>query len=200
VLDAVVAQTGGVPLALIEVARLLSVDQRAGPIIIAPALPIGPRLTSVYGERIAKLGVATRLALAVLAAAGSDPGPIDQALEALGVEPDVLLPAERAGVVQRRFGAFVFTHPLQRTAGLGMVGADELRLIHKALAAATPEGERQALHVAKAAPAPSEQVAARLVERAEDEFARRGAVAAASVWSQAAARSPHPALVANGDS
>ena len=64
----IVAETGGNPLALVEVARELSPAQLAGAEALPEPLPIGGSLEQVFGRRVSRLPPETRLLLAVAAA------------------------------------------------------------------------------------------------------------------------------------
>ena len=64
----IVAETGGNPLALVEVARELSPAQLAGAEALPEPLPVGGSLEKVFGRRVSRLPPEARLLLAVAAA------------------------------------------------------------------------------------------------------------------------------------
>src|SRR5208282_1979512 len=64
----IVAETGGNPLALVEVARELSPAQLAGAELLPEPLPAGGSLEQVFSRRMSRLPPETRLLLAVAAA------------------------------------------------------------------------------------------------------------------------------------
>ena len=64
----IVAETGGNPLALVEVARELSPAQLAGSEALPEPLPIGGSLEQAFSRRVSQLPLEARLLLAVAAA------------------------------------------------------------------------------------------------------------------------------------
>src|SRR3954454_22552246 len=68
---ALVAGTGGNPLALREAATALSPGVLAGTVALPDPLPVGPDVRTRFGERVARFEPATRRALGVVALAGS---------------------------------------------------------------------------------------------------------------------------------
>ena len=64
----IVAETGGNPLALVEVVRELSPGQLAGSEVLPEPLPVGGSLEKVFGRRVSRLAPEARLLLAVAAA------------------------------------------------------------------------------------------------------------------------------------
>ena len=190
--EQVVTATGGNPLALIEVAAHLSPDQRQGRQPLPDPLPVGRDLTDLYQQRLMPLPTDCKLALAVLAAAGSAPSLIASALDRLGVETAELEPAEQAGVltVADTTVGYQFPHPLLRAAALELLAPAERRGVHEALAhAAQGDPERYATHVAAAATGPSFHVADALIAAA-DQAERCSGLAAPSILERAALLTP----------
>lgn len=187
------AATGGNPLALSELARTLTPAQLAGSAPLPDPLPLGERGTAAFGDRIAGLPAPTRLALAVVAAAG--PGGtslLPVALAELELTAGALAPAERAGLLVVGETGPAFPHPLVRAAAFATVEPAVRRRVHGALAAASADGDvqRHALHLAASTGVPSEEVAEAL-ERAAEEAERRGGPAAgARARTSAAELSP----------
>jgi DNA-binding CsgD family transcriptional regulator len=202
VAEALVATVGGNALALVEAPVELSAAQRGGRAILPDPLPAGERLQRAFTARVADLPEATRDAL-LLAAAGapatmaaSEAGGrgADGAVPAPGSTTlaAALAPAEDAGLVHLGPGGVAFSHPLVRAAVYHGVPPSERRDAHRRIAAAVPEPERS-WQLAQAAPAPDEELAARLEELGE-EARRRGAPGtAATVLERSVALSPDPA-------
>lgn len=130
----VTAATGGLPLALVEVGAQLSAAQRVGEVPLPEPLPVGDRLLAAYQSRIGSLEAATRLALGVVAAAGSATHLVVPALAATSLSIEDLLPAEAAGVVLLLPEGPRFGHPLIRAAALGALEPAERRRVYSALA------------------------------------------------------------------
>jgi DNA-binding CsgD family transcriptional regulator len=188
------AQTAGNPLALVEIPRNLSAGQRSGRVALAEPLPVGRRLEDSFAARAAALPDASRQAL--LVAATSYTGATDTilaALSELGLAPDALDAAEEEDLVSIAHGALTWRHPLVRSAVYHAAGAPARRAAHAALARAGGEArlpDHRAWHLAAAAAAPDEAVAAEL-GRVAVEAARRGAPGTAlRAFAQAAMLSP----------
>jgi hypothetical protein len=82
-------------------------------------------------------------------------------------------------------GVVRFTHPLFATAIYASASVEGRRRVHRRLAAAVDDAEHQARHLALAAEAPDERVAAAL-ERAARTVGRRGAATAAAELAEQA--------------
>jgi DNA-binding CsgD family transcriptional regulator/tetratricopeptide (TPR) repeat protein len=193
VAESLVDALGGNPLALTEAPALLSADQRAGRAELPDPLPAGERLQRAFAERLAGLPAATHAALVLLAAShGGATGPLAGALAAGDGPPlAALAAAEAAGLVVLDARTVRFTHPLVRTAVLAHAGPAAARAAHRALAQTTPEPQR-AWHLAAAAEAPDEALAAALEALGHDARARGATATAALVFERSAALSPAP--------
>jgi DNA-binding CsgD family transcriptional regulator len=111
------------------------------------------------------------------------------AAETLGVGPEALDEAERAGLVRVRDGAVMFGHPLVRTAVYQAATAAERRRAHAAIAAtlrSAAELARRAWHLALAAAQDDEAVVAELEDAAAQAAARGGFAAASAAMERAA--------------
>jgi DNA-binding CsgD family transcriptional regulator len=164
--------TGGNPLALIEVAPLLSESERVGRKPVPDHLPASESVERTVRRALRSLTPEARRAL--LAAAASD--------STTGGDLVALEPAEDAGLVRIHAGLVVFRHPLVRSAVYHAASADERRAAHRALAEALTGEEdvdQRAWHLAAAADGPDESVAAAL-EAAAARFAERGGQASAA--------------------
>ncbi|MDX3224287.1 AAA family ATPase [Streptomyces sp. ME19-01-6] len=202
-LAALVAETGGNPLALIELTAtgaaaegnrpLHHGPQPLGPLPHGP-LPLTARLREAFALRVRALPAAERTLL--LVAAAEDRGRTDVVLAAaarLGVTAAALTAAERAGLLRVSGPDLRFRHPLVRSAVYADAPFLERRAAHLALAAELADTgltTAAAWHRALAATGPDEAVAAAL-EGGADEIADRGGLSAvASVLSRAADLSP----------
>ncbi|MHB8960870.1 MAG: LuxR C-terminal-related transcriptional regulator, partial [Candidatus Limnocylindrales bacterium] len=191
-------ETGGNPLALVELPRLLSADQLAGQQRLEGPIPIGNRIERAYAALMAELPRDTQAAL-VLAAAADSGGTdvLGRALAELGLGLDALEPAESARMVAMDALRLDFRHPLIRSAAYCRASGSELRAAHAALARALAgtsgdDAERRAWHLAAAALGPDEHVAAALAEAAASARSRSGYNAAALAYERAALLSPEP--------
>ncbi|HET7739771.1 MAG TPA: AAA family ATPase [Mycobacterium sp.] len=195
--DRIVAETRGIPLAVLEVPRNVSASELAGGFGNTGTRPSAGQIEEGFIRRIRSLPAATQLL--VLAAAAEPLG--DAALflrtaEQLGIPVDALAPAEAAGVIE--FGPRMrFHHPLVRSAAYRAADVADRRAIHHALAQATdPEldPDRRAWHSANAAAGPDDAVAADLEISAGRAQVRGGVAAAAAFLERAAVLTADPVL------
>jgi DNA-binding CsgD family transcriptional regulator len=195
--DQIVAETGGNPLALVELARTLTPEELAGGFGLAEALPRpgadrsrASGIEEIFGRRLRTLPEPTRKLLLIAAADPlGEPTHVIRAAEQLGIGLDAAAPAIDAELVE--LGARVrFRHPLVRSTVYRAATLREAQEAHGALAAATdPEvdPDRRAWHRAKSTPAPDEDVAQEL-ERSAGRAQARGGVAAAAAFLEHAVR------------
>ncbi|MEA2428736.1 MAG: hypothetical protein QOF37_2364 [Thermoleophilaceae bacterium] len=182
--------TAGNPLALVEIATRLTPEQAAGREPLADPLPVGPRIAGLFAEPVRRLPEETRQAL--LVAAASETGRMDIILPALreaGIPPDALRRAELERLVEIGSGTLAFRHPLVRSAVYHAAPAETRRSAHRALAHAAREdtlADHRAWHLAAAAEAPDESVAAQL-ERVAERAERSGGTAVVARALEAAA-------------
>jgi DNA-binding CsgD family transcriptional regulator len=187
--------TGGNPLALLEITRSLTADERSGRSGLAPFPEVGTATTQAFGRRIGALPEATREALVVVAAHGSgDTSVLYGALAALGHEPAVLVAAEDRQIINIHAGSVTFVHPLLRLVAYSSVAAVLRQSAHAALAGAWwPEQTwRGAWHLAESAPAPDEAIAASIEAVAEGARTRCPAIVIAELFRRAADLSTDP--------
>ena len=184
----IVAETGGNPLALMEVARELSPAQLAGVELLPEPLPVGGSLEKAFGRRVSRLPPEARLLLAVAAAEPTaSQALVWRAAGQLGIDPDAAAAADLGGLAE--IGSQVeFRHPLIRSAVYYAIPVRQRRLIHRALAAVGDEAEpdRVAWHLGMAAAGPDEAVAARLEQAAGRARDRGGYAATVAFLSRAA--------------
>jgi DNA-binding CsgD family transcriptional regulator len=189
----VVADTGGNPLALTEVARELTAQQLSGDAPLPQPLPLGRRLEERFARCIRDLPPETRRLL--LLAAADQPAcghRLWRAASALGIPEPAAGPAEAAGLAV--FWPEVrFQHPLVRAAVYHAATADQRRQAHRSLAGACDrdrDPDARAWHLAAAATGPDEHVAAEQEEAADRVRTRGGYATAAELLERAAVLSP----------
>ena len=194
VLERIVAETRGNPLALLELPRGLTPTELAGGFAMPAAMPLSASIEESFTRRLASLpNDARRLLLVAATDPVGDPALVWRAAERLGI------PESAANVVESEdlliLGPrVVFRHPLVRSAVYRAATPSERRQAHRALAEATdPEldPDRRAWHQAQAASKPDEHVAAELEESAARAQARGGFAAAAAFLEQATALTPN---------
>jgi DNA-binding CsgD family transcriptional regulator len=195
VIDRIVAETAGNPLALLELPRGMTPAELAGGPGFGGTAGLPGQIEESFRRRLELLPEPTRR-LVLLAAADStgDAALLWRACAVAGIDPAAAGPAEDAGLVQ--VGARVrFFHPLVRSAVFRAASAQERRAAHGVLAAVTDAAAdpgRRAWHRAQAAPGPDEQVAGELEDSAELARARGGVAAAAAFLERATALTLDP--------
>ena len=161
--------TGGNPLAMLEIARLLTDDQLKGREQVE-GLPAAVTVEEAFLRRVGRLEEQTQRALLVAAAAGTERRrAIDSACRVLDLSGDALSAAEREGLVVTERGWLRFHHPLVRSAVYRTATELERREAHRALAAALlgEESRRERVwHESEAAAGPDEAIASSLEEAA----------------------------------
>ena len=196
VLERIVAETGGNPLALIELPRGLTPAQLAGGFGLPAALPLSTGIEQSFTRRLARLPRdARRLLLLAAAEPVGDPALLWRAAQQLGIPETAAHAVESEGLLKLD-GAVVFRHPLVRSAVYGAADANQRREAHRALAAATDpdlDPDRRAWHRAQAASVPDEEVADELERSAARAQTRGGFAAAAAFLERAAMLTPAPA-------
>ena len=179
-------RTEGNPLALLEMPLVLSEAQLAGEQPIEEPLPVGPTLVRALLHRLADLADPARQALLVATASGGERvQPVVDALGTLGLDRDVLDPAEQAGALAIVGEHFEFRHPLLRSAIYHGASAPARRTAHGALAQVA-SGATRAWHLAQATVGEDEAVAAALEQVGQEARLRGAPSAAASAFERAA--------------
>ena len=195
VLERIVAETGGNPLALLELPRGLTPAQLAGGFGLPAALPLSTGIEQSFTRRLARLPrEARRLLLLAAAEPVGDPALLWRAARQLGIPETAAYAVESEGLLTLD-GAAAFRHPLVRSAVYGAAEPNERREAHRALADATDpqiDPDRRAWHRAQAASVPDEQVAGELEHSAARAQARGGFAAAAAFLERAAVLTPEP--------
>ncbi|MCW8382546.1 ATP-binding protein [Streptomyces justiciae] len=196
VVDRIVAETRGNPLALLELARDAASAEYAGGFGTPGGRGLPDRLQELYAQRVLRLPADTRRLLLIAAAEpGGDAALLWRAADRLGIGIGAATPASAAGLVQidRQVR---FHHPLVRSAVYWAASPDERRRAHQALADVTEpvaDPDRRAWHAAQAAAGPAEDVAQELMRSADRARERGGYAAAAAFLSRAVELTPHPA-------
>jgi hypothetical protein len=194
--DRIVAETGGNPLALLELPRGLTPAELAGGFGLPDARPLASRVEEAFVQRVRSLPRETqRLLLVAAAEPVGDVSLLWRAAERLGIRGDAGRPAEEAALID--LGIRVrFRHPLVRSAAYRAVHFRDGQEAHRALAEATDreaDPDRRAWHRAHAASGPDESVADELERSACRAQARGGIAAAAAFLERAAELTPDPA-------
>jgi hypothetical protein len=174
--EAIIAETRGNPLAVLELPLGLAPGELAGGFRFLDALPLGTRLEEIFRRRVKALPDETqRLLLVAAAEPRGDPTLLWRAAGELGIGFDAAGPAAADGLFEIGTRA-TFRHPVVRSAIYRAASPNDRMSAHLALAEATdPEidPDRRAWHRAQATPGPDAQVAAEL-ERSADRARRRG--------------------------
>ncbi len=191
--DRIVSETGGNPLALVELGVELSAPQLAGRSPLPEPLPLGRRLEERFVSRVRTLPHETQtLLLLASAQQHGDPEQLWRAAASLGVGREAGDLPELDRLIT--FAPWVtFGHPLVRSAVYQGATGRARRRAHDALAAACdPERDpdRRAWHLASAAVGPNEEVAAELERSAERARGRGGWASNAAFLHRSAELTP----------
>jgi DNA-binding CsgD family transcriptional regulator len=201
VLERLVADTRGNPLALLEVSRRLDDAQLVGAAPLPDPLPAGDRLGSLYQAALAGLSPAAWqavLLLAVAGAGGTANATVAAVLAGSNVDPgDALDEARQHGVLIRDGTVYGFRHPLLRSTVLQVAAPTQQRQAHAALAEALPVGSRERVwHLAEAALGRDANLAEQLARLADLDRSRLGYAAASVALERASDLTPDPGLAA----
>ncbi|BCJ28502.1 helix-turn-helix transcriptional regulator [Actinocatenispora sera] len=197
VLNRIIAESQGNPLALLELPRGFTPAELAGGFGLLASVPLPRRIEESFRRQIATLTPTARQILLTAAAEPvGDPVLVWRALGRLGVDVDID-PAARAATEEFvTFGARVtFRHPLLRSAVYRAAGPEDRRRVQRALAEVTDastDPDRRAWHRAQATVGEDEEVAAELVRCAARAQARGGPAAAAAFLERASDLTPNP--------
>jgi hypothetical protein len=189
IVERVLAESRGNPLALLELPRGLTTAELAGGFAFSPSVPMAGRIEASFQRRIARLSSSARRLLTIAAAEPTgDPSLVWRAAVDLGVDESAGTEIEASGFLQMS-PQVIFRHPLVRSAVYESATPAERRRAHKALADSTDIGfdpDRRAWHLAQAAWHPDDEVA-RDLEASADRAQARGGIAAAAAFLQRAA-------------
>ena len=196
VLERIVVETHGNPLALLELPRGLTPAQLAGGFGLPAALPLSAGIEESFARRLARLPRDARRLLLIAAADPTGDAALEwRAAQRLGIAESAAHTAESDGLLTFDSGV-TFRHPLVRSAVYRAAGADERSEVHRALAEATDptiDPDRRAWHRAQAASRPAEDVAEELERSANRAQARGGFAAAAAFLERSSVLTLDPA-------
>jgi DNA-binding CsgD family transcriptional regulator len=167
----------GNPFFAVEIARRL---QEVGEPLPGQPLPVPPDVKDLLRQRIHRLPATTREALLTIAAQRDPTRASVGAALGRQVESD-LETAEREEIIRADDDTIRFSHPLFAGAIYADAGDDDRRATHRRLARTVEGAEKRARHLALAADAPDEAVAAVLEEAAHAAAARGAPLAEADL-------------------
>ena len=189
----IITETGGNPLALLELAGLLTPDQLAGRSPLPQRLPVGRRMQGHFLRQVRMLPPATgSLLLLASAGSGDDPAALWRAAARLGLGPQDAEPAVAQDIISLE-PRVAFRHPLIRSAVYEGARPGDRRTIHDALASVAGrdgDPDQAAWHHGAAAVVPDADVAADLERSAARAERRGGYVAQAAFLARAAELTP----------
>ncbi len=178
--DHIVRSVGGSPLALVELATVLSEEQLIGGELLPDPLPLSTRLEDHFLEQLRRLSDdAQSLVLVAATDPSEDPLVLRHAAEVLGIPDSAVDEIEDLGLLTID-PVVRFRHPLVRSAVYRAAGPSDRRRAHAALADAMTERndlDRRAWHRAAATVGPDAEVADEL-DLAADRVRSRGRHAA----------------------
>jgi len=194
--DRIVAETRGIPLALLEVPRNVSAAELSGGFGNLGVRRSAGQIEESYVHRVQSLPADTQKLLLVAAAEPvGDAALFLRVAARLGIAVDALGPAEAGGLIE--FGPRMrFHYPLVRSAAYRAADMADRRAIHRALADGTDpqsDPDRRAWHAANAATGPDDAVAAELEASAGRAQKRGGIAATATFLERATALTSDPA-------
>ena len=191
--DRFIAETGGNPLALLELPSALNEAQLSGAEPVLAPIPVGARVERAFLARVRRLPEQTQTLL--LVAAAEDSGELATVLRAaarLGAPAEALDSAEQAGLATARGARLELRHPLVRSAVYQAAPLSKRQAAHHALAevlAAEGDADRKAWHRAVASVEPDPEVVEELEQAAQRARRRSGFAAASLAFERAAALS-----------
>jgi DNA-binding CsgD family transcriptional regulator len=195
VVDQIVTESHGIPLALLELPRTWTARNPAGGFGLPDSQPVSSKIEQSYVRRLASLPAQTQLLLLVGAAEPlGDPQLLRSAAATLGIDVSAATPAILDGLL-RIDQRVEFAHPLVRSATYRAALPDERQRVHRALAEATDaviDPDRRAWHRARATKSANEEVAGELEQSAGRAQSRGGFAAAGAFLTRAAELTPDP--------
>jgi hypothetical protein len=191
----IVAETGGNPLGLLELAKGMAEAELAGGFAGPRQASLPGQLQDHYLHRVRVLpGPAQQLMLLAAADPTGDATLLWRAAQTLGLGPDAAAAAQAKQLLD--IGSQVrFRHPLVRSAAYVAGSPEDRRAAHLALAAATDaqaDPERRVWHLAAAATGPDDEVAAALEQAAAKIQARAGLAASAAFLQRSVTLTAEP--------
>src|SRR5689334_10288825 len=192
--DRILADTRNNPLALVELGTQYTADQLSGRAVLPEPLPLGQRLQEHFLRQVQSLPPAAQ-AFALLAAAdpAGDRDRLWRAADRSGIDPDVAsAETAEAGALEFPGSSVRFRYPLLRSAVYHGASAADRRQAHRALAE-QGHPELRVWHLAAAAVAPDEKLAAELQHTAARAGTRGGCAAGAALLRRSADLTPEDA-------
>ncbi|MEP7092259.1 MAG: AAA family ATPase, partial [Nocardioidaceae bacterium] len=181
--DRLIAETGGNPLALVELPIGLSDAQLDGTAPLPPQLMLTAGVERVFLDRSRRLTAPARTVM--LVAVADDTSrlvTVQRAAAAIGAGPDAVAEAERSGLLVVSGDTVTVRHPLVRSAVYQAATSRQRRQVHRALADALDsleDSDRATWHRATAADGPDGDLVAAL-DRVGARAERRGGYRAAA--------------------
>ena len=195
VLERIVAEARGNPLALLELPRGRAAEQLVRRATARVREPLSSRLEETFLARSAELPDQARLLMLVAAAEPlGDAALLWQAAHQLDIQGDAAS-ADEFKALLTIDDRVTFRHPLVRSAVYQGATVADRRRVHRAIAEVTDplvDPDRRAWHRASAAAGPDEAVAEELELSAERAQSRGGMVAAAAFLERSVALTEHP--------
>jgi DNA-binding NarL/FixJ family response regulator len=188
--DRLVVETGGNPLALLELSSGLSEAQLSGTEAVLAPIPVSARVEHAFLARVERLPEDTQTLL--LVASADDSGELTTVLRAaaqLGAEAEALDGAEQAGLLHVHGTRLELRHPLVRSAVYQAAPVSRRQTVHGALAhvlEGEADADRRAWHRAAAMVEPDPSVGDELEEAGERARRRSGFAAASLAFERAA--------------
>lgn len=190
VADALLDQTDGNPLALVELPSALTRDQLEGTAPLPSHVRLSDTVQRAFLDRCRRLPEEVQTLL--LVASADDTGSlaiVGRAASSLGAGPGAIDAAERAGLLVTELDTVRVRHPLVRSAVYQAATGHERRSAHRALARALGDGDdpdRQAWHLSASVDGPDPEVVCALLGAAARAERRGGCSAARAGYERAA--------------
>ena len=189
--DRIVSETGGNPLALLELPRGRTPAELALGFGVPAAASLSGQIEGHYRQRIGTLPETTRCLLLICALEPlGEVAQVTRAAELLDVDAGAMESAVIGGLLDADLR---FRHPLVRSAVYHAARPEQRRRVHLALAEVTDptlNPDHRAWHLAEAATRPDESVAEELERSAGRAQRRGGRAAAAGLLERAAELTP----------
>ncbi|MEU2282475.1 LuxR family transcriptional regulator [Streptomyces sp. NPDC013178] len=195
VVDRIIAEARGNPLALLELPKESFSAELAGGFGLPSARALTGRIQELYQRRVVRLSPESRRLLLIAAAEpGGEPALLWRAADQLGIGITAATPAVSAGLIEIN-DRVRFHHPLVRSAVYWAAAPEERRRAHRVLADVTDprtDPDRRAWHAAQGTEGTDEDIAAELESSAGRARARGGLAAAAAFLTRAVELTPAP--------
>lgn len=193
VTEAMLNVSAGNPLALRELPRALTAEQRTGRAPLGAQPASGGEVQAAFARQLAVLPAETRGGMCLLAAgSGSPPAVLAAAMERLGQGEETLAPAFAAGLLVERDERIAIRHPLLASAAYHAAPSGERRAAHAALAAVLTDVPRRAWQLAAAALGPDAEAVDALRAAGADARARGAHAESARAFGRAAELATQP--------